>query len=79
MSKKNNETNPSGKMRLVVYATDLEYLTGRKYRTCLNMLRRIRKAEGKVRGHLVTVDEVCRHLKLNEAMVIRQINIQNIK
>lgn len=57
--------------RIVIYARDIENITGRKERTARQLLQRIRKANGKVPGQFVTIAEFCRFTGLKEEEVSR--------
>jgi len=57
--------------RIVIYARDIENITGRKERTARLLLQRIRKANGKGPGQFVTVIEFCQYTGLKEVEVNR--------
>jgi hypothetical protein len=57
--------------RIVVYARDIQNITGRRERTARELLRRIREANGKKRGQPVTVTEFCQFMGLNENEVLQ--------
>lgn len=45
--------------RIIIYTKDVINITGKKERTARNLLASIRKANGKDRGDLVTIEEFC--------------------
>lgn len=51
--------------RMVIYARDIENITGRKERAARLLLQRIRKAFGKKAGQFVSVTEFCEYTGLN--------------
>ena len=55
--------------RIVVYAKDVENITGRKPRTARRILRKVRDHFGKKPGDFVTVMELCEYLKLEPPLV----------
>lgn len=52
--------------RIVVYARDVENITGRRERAARDLLRRIREANGKRAGQFVTVSEFCQFTGLKK-------------
>ncbi|KAA2239107.1 hypothetical protein F0L74_23130 [Chitinophaga agrisoli] len=52
--------------RIVIYARDVENITGRKGRTARLLLQRIRKIYGKKPGQFVTITEFCQFAGLKE-------------
>ncbi|KAA2240983.1 hypothetical protein F0L74_29590 [Chitinophaga agrisoli] len=57
--------------RIVIYARDIENITGRKGRTARLLLQRIRKTYGKKPGQLVTITEFCQFAGLKEEEITR--------
>ncbi len=55
--------------RIVVYAKDVENITGRRERAARKILQRIRESYGKPKEALVTVKEFCRYMCFEEAEV----------
>ena len=55
--------------RAVVYATDVEKITGRKPRTARHLLQQIRKKLGKAKQEFITVQEFAEHTGINETLV----------
>ncbi|CAL1518560.1 hypothetical protein [Chitinophaga sp. MM2321] len=55
--------------RIVIYAKDIQNITGRSERTARKMLQQIRKANGKKKGEFVTVAEFCIYAGLKEEIV----------
>lgn len=52
--------------RMVIYAKDIETITGRKERTARKMLQSIRKKLGKEKWEFVTIGEFCQHAGISE-------------
>ncbi|WP_423735218.1 hypothetical protein [Chitinophaga caseinilytica] len=50
--------------RMVIFARDIQNITGRSERTARLLLQRIRKAYGKKAGQFVSVEEFCRFTAL---------------
>lgn len=55
--------------RLVVYPNDVRNITGRCYRSSRILLQNIRKAYGKEKKELVTLEEFCRYMGMSEEFV----------
>jgi mannose/fructose/N-acetylgalactosamine-specific phosphotransferase system component IID len=55
--------------RIVIYAKDIETITGRRLRTCYAILSRIRKFHNKKKQDFVTVREFCSFLNMDEQLV----------
>ena len=55
--------------RIVIYARDIENITGRRERAARELLRRIREANGKRPGQFVTIAEFCQFTGLKESDV----------
>jgi hypothetical protein len=55
--------------RIVIYAKDIERITGRKSRTCYSILQKIKLYYNKKKNDFVTVNEFCSFLNLNEELV----------
>jgi hypothetical protein len=52
--------------RIVLYAKDVENITGKKTRTAANLLQRIREQNKKPKNAFVTVKEFCRFTGIPE-------------
>jgi hypothetical protein len=52
--------------RIVIYAKDVENITGRKPRTARKLLHRIREQNGKQKDAFVTVKEFCLYTGIEE-------------
>jgi len=52
--------------RIVLYAKDVENITGKKARTASNLLQRIREQNKKPKNAFVTVKEFCRFTGIHE-------------
>ncbi len=57
------------KQRMVLYAKDVERITGRRPRTCYTILEKVRKHYGKRKDDFVTIREFCMFLNLDETLV----------
>jgi predicted RNA-binding protein YlqC (UPF0109 family) len=64
--------NHSIPKRIVLYARDVENLTGRKGRTARAMLQKVREYLGKPKNAPVTVREFCSFMGLDEGEVREQ-------
>lgn len=56
-------------VRIVIYARDIQNITGRSERTARLLLKKIREAFGKKAGQFVTVTEFCQFTHLEEEKV----------
>jgi hypothetical protein len=56
--------------RIILYTKDVVNITGKKERTARNLLARIRKANNKLKGDLVTIEEFCAFTRLRPEHVI---------
>ncbi|MGN6646019.1 MAG: hypothetical protein ACTHJT_05775 [Cytophaga sp.] len=45
--------------RIVIYANDIQLITGKKYKGALGLLKRIKRSLNKSEDSLVTIDEFC--------------------
>ena len=54
---------------MVIYAKDVERITGRRPRTCYTILEKVRKHYGKRKDDFVTVQEFAAFLNLDEQLV----------
>jgi len=61
-----------GTKRIVIYAKDVENITGRKERTALKILQEIREKLGKQKWEFVTIREFCEHVGIKEEDVKNQ-------
>jgi hypothetical protein len=55
--------------RVVIYAKDVENITGMKNRTARRLLEKVRKHAGKTNEELITVYEFCQFTGISEAIV----------
>ncbi len=55
--------------RIVIYAKDVQNITGRSERTSRKILQQIRKATGKKQGDMITVVEFCRFTGIDQHLV----------
>lgn len=55
--------------RIVIYARDIENITGRRERTSRLLMQRIRKAYGKKPGQFISISEFCSFVGLKEEEV----------
>jgi predicted transcriptional regulator of viral defense system len=55
--------------RLVIYASDVEQMTGRSPRTARKLLQDIRKKNNKSKAAFVTIREFAEHSGIDEEMV----------
>jgi hypothetical protein len=59
--------------RIIIYAKDIERITGRKPRTCYTILQKIKSFYNKQKNDFVTVKEFCQFLNLDEDQVKEQL------
>jgi hypothetical protein len=55
--------------RIVIYAKDVEKITGRKPRTCYAILEKIRKHFKKPKNSFITAKEFCLFLNIEEELI----------
>lgn len=55
--------------RMIIYAKDIERITGRKPRTCYAILQKIKLFYNKQKSDYVTVREFCHFLNIDEELV----------
>ena len=55
--------------RIVIYAKDIENITGRKERTARKLLAQIRTVYNKERGDFITIDEFCLYTGIKPELV----------
>lgn len=55
--------------RIVIYAKDVERITGRRLRTCYTILEKIKKHYNKNKSAFVTIREFCTFLHIDEDLV----------
>lgn len=60
--------------RIVIYAKDVEKITGRRPRTCYVILEKIRKHFNKPKNSFVTVTELCSFLNIDEELIKEFLN-----
>ena len=56
-------------MRIVIYAKDIENITGRKERTARKLLAEMRTHFNKERGDFITIDEFCLYTGIKPELV----------
>lgn len=61
--------------RIVIYAKDIQRITGKSGRYSRNVIAVIRKRLGKQKHQLVSVSEFCAYIGLPEDEVLRQIGV----
>jgi hypothetical protein len=59
--------------RMVIYAKDIEYITGRTDRSARKVMATIRKRLGKEKHQYVSVGEFCGYMGLPEEEVIKHL------
>lgn len=59
--------------RIVIYAKDVENITGRKERTARKILQEIREKLGKQKNEFVSISEFCIHTGLREEEVTKHL------
>mgnify|MGYP001199893947 FL=1 len=57
--------------RLIIYPKDVAAITGKNYRTSWSLLLKIKNYYGKESHHVVTVDEFCAYMGINEDSVTK--------
>jgi len=55
--------------RIVIYAKDVERITGRRLRTCYTILQKIRLFYNKRKDDFVTTKEFCSFLNIDEELI----------
>ena len=55
--------------RIVIYAKDIENITGRRKRTCHTILKKIKKHYRKKKNDFITIKEFCQFFKISEDLV----------
>ena len=55
--------------RIVIYAKDIENITGRKRRTCYTILEKIKKYNNKKKHDFITIKEFCQFMTIDEELV----------
>lgn len=55
--------------RIVIYAKDIERITGRRLRTCYAILQKIRVFYNKKKNDFVTAKEFCSFLNIDEELI----------
>lgn len=56
--------------RIVIYAKDIENITGRKERTARRILQKIRENNGKSKDEFITITEFCEFTGLKPEQVM---------
>ncbi|EPH12283.1 hypothetical protein HMPREF9713_01124 [Myroides odoratimimus CCUG 12700] len=59
--------------RMFVYAQDVAQITGRSYKTSLSILKEIRNAYNKPKNALVSINEFCAYMNVDEAEVVNSL------
>ena len=57
--------------RIVIYAKDIQNITGRSERTSRKMMSALRKKYNKNRGDFITVEEFCSYAGIKENQVVK--------
>jgi hypothetical protein len=57
--------------RMIIYPKDVAAITGKNYRTSWSLLHKIKTYYGKESHHVVTVDEFCAYMGINEDSVTK--------
>ena len=60
---------PNFSKRIVIYAKDIENITGRSRRTSYTILQKIRKYYNKLKNEFITIQEFCEFMKIREELV----------
>lgn len=55
--------------RMFVYAQDVAQITGRSYKTSLSILKQIRVAYNKPKNALISINEFCAFMNIDEVEV----------
>ena len=55
--------------RIIIYAKDIERITGRRPRTCYTILQKIRIYYNKKKNDFVTAKEFCAFLNIDEELI----------
>lgn len=55
--------------RIIIYAKDVENITGRRLRTCYTILQKIKKHYGKKQTDLVTIKEFSGFMNISEELL----------
>lgn len=55
--------------RLCIYPNDIQIITGKSERQCRNIITEIKKLHNKQKHQVVSVEELCMYLGLNEDKV----------
>ena len=55
--------------RIVIYAKDIERITGRRPRTCYTILQKIKSFYNKQKNDLVTVKEFAQFMNIDEELI----------
>lgn len=55
--------------RIVIYAKDIENITGRKPRTCYTILSKIKAHYQKKKDDLITIREFCAFFRIDEELI----------
>lgn len=59
--------------RVIIYAKDVENITGRRRRTCYVILQKIKKHYRKKKNDLVTIKEFSEFMSIPEALIIEHL------
>ncbi len=55
--------------RIIIYAKDIENITGRRRRTCYAILEKIKKHYNKKKEDFITIKEFCEFMSISEDLV----------
>ena len=55
--------------RIVIYAKDIERITGRRPRTCYSILQKIKSFYNKQKNDLVTIKEFSQFMNIDEELI----------
>ncbi|WP_018343421.1 hypothetical protein [Cytophaga aurantiaca] len=59
--------------RIIIYTSDIQLITGKKYKPALALLHKIKKSLNKSEGSFVTIDEFCIYTGLEKEEIIHLI------
>jgi hypothetical protein len=57
--------------RMVIYAKDVQRITGCSGRTARRLLQRIREKFGKSKSEFITIEEFCNYTQFKEQQIVR--------
>jgi DNA-directed RNA polymerase specialized sigma subunit len=59
------------KHRIVIYAKDIELITGKSERSAHTLLNKIKREKGKTKEQVITITELCQYLGISEETVLQ--------